>query len=91
MPIPNSSRVLSEFIPIQIADEVILARIDRTSRFSFIKRSTVSELNFSGGFSLILLPVSCGNKQDFIVFEQRDNLSDEIVLGNYAIEILKIN
>ena len=91
MPIPNSSRASWEFVPIQILDEVFLAKIDRSTRFSFIKRSTVLELEFSSDHSLILLPVSCGKIRDFVIFEQREELPEEIIVGNYAVEVLKVD
>ena len=90
MPVPTSPRVRSEFASVQISSRVFLAKLDRTSRFSFIKKSVISELDFLSQFSLVLLPISCGNLQDFIVFEKRENLPYEVVLGTYAIKILKI-
>ena len=91
MPIPSISRSKFEFTPIEIEDQVFLAKIDRSTRFSYIKSSTVLELSDSHEFSMIMLPVCCNQSKEFIIFEKRENLPFEIVIGRYAIEVLKIS
>ena len=91
MPIPNSNRKISKITSIDIQNETFAVKLDFSTRFSYIKRSTVRDLNLSYEFSIILLKIRYKNKEEFLLFEVRDKLETEIILGNYAISILQIN
>ena len=43
MPIPNSNRKIAELVSISIENETILAKCDRDTRFSYIKKSLVKD------------------------------------------------
>ena len=90
MPIPNSNRKILEFVSISIEDETIVAKCDRDTRFSYIKKSLVKELNLAE-YSLVLLKVTSGINSNFLIFESREELPFEIILGSYAINILNLS
>ena len=90
MPIPNSNRKISEFVSISIEDETILAKCDRDTRFPYIKESLIKELNLAEN-SLVLLKVTSGINSNFLIFESREELPFEIILGSYAINVLNLS
>ena len=55
MPIPNSNKIIDTTISLNIENETFITKLDFSTRFSFIKRSTVRDLNLSSEFSLILI------------------------------------
>ena len=91
MPIPNSNEIIDATIPLNIKNETFITKFDFSTRFPFIKRSAVRDLNLSSEFSLILIEVIYKSNKEFLIFEIRDELDYEIILGNYPINVSKIN
>lgn len=91
MPIPNSNRKIGDTISLTIENETIIAGIDLSTRFSYVKRSAARDLNLSYVNSLLLLQVIYKNNAEYLIFEIRDELKSEIIIGKYAASILKIN
>lgn len=89
MPIPNSSVKFPEFASVEINGDIFLARLDFSTRFSFVKSSVMPELGSMEDF-IFPLTVKYKNKVALAVFEQEDILSDEIVLGTFVIDQLGI-
>ena len=91
MPIPNSEIKIAKRIFLIINDEVLIAVVDVSTGFSFIKRSTARDLKLEYNFSIILIPVAFQNSEDLINFEIRDKLPVEITIEIYALDISKID
>ena len=91
MPIPNSNKIFDTTIPLNIENETFVTKLNFSTRFSFTKRSAVRDLNLSSEFSLIIIEVIYKSNKEFLIFEICDKLDYEIILGNYAINVLKIN
>lgn len=75
---------------IAIFNDIFLARLDHSSPFSYIKKSTAHDLNVFDGHFMIMLPISYRNKPFQCAVEIYDQLADEIVLGTYVISNLNI-
>ena len=87
---PLEVSVGSNLAPVGIYDEVLLARLDLSTRFSYIRKSVLLELGIFNDSSMILLPIKFEESFGHFIFEVRGQLLHDIMLGNYIINTLQI-
>lgn len=89
MPIPRTGIKFPSFASISIEDEVLLARLNYSSRFSFIRSSALPEMAFQEDL-IFPLVVTFEDRAAAVVFETEDILSEDVILGTFAIGQLAI-
>ena len=89
MPIPGL-KSSEEFIRLDIYDEVIRARINRNSRFSFLKREIIKDLGIFENIRAISIRVTCNGKLNVASFILEDSLEYDSLLGTDFLENFNI-
>ena len=89
MPIPGT-RFNEEYVRLDIHDEVLRARINRNSRFSFLKREIIKDLGILENIRAISIRVTCNGKSDVASFILEDSLEYDSLLGTDFLENFNI-